>query len=202
MATKAQLETLCCKRSILGVGVTVSNYDETVQNCLRWGHERRSYALFFANVHAIMEAFDDPAFRRLLNSADMVNPDGVPLVWALRALGEADAERVYGPDATIAVLAAAEKAGLSVGFYGGTPIALDSLINTLRLRYPHLRIVVCESPPFRVLTFEEDSAIVDRIVSSGLQLLFVGLGCPKQEVWIADHLGKVPAVMLGVGAAF
>ena len=202
MSPKEQLEERSSRRSILGVNVAVSSYDETVQNCLRWGQERQSRALFFANVHVIMEAFDDPAFRQRLNKADMVNPDGMPLVWALRALGEADAERVYGPDATVAVLAAAEKAGLSVGFYGGSQIALDSLINAARLWYPNLRIVFSESPPFRDLTPEEDIAVVDRIASSELELLFVGLGCPKQEVWITDHLGKVPAVMLGVGAAF
>ena len=190
------------RRSILGVNVAVSSYDETVWNCVLWGRERRSRALFFANVHVIMEAFDDPSFCRRLNNADMVFPDGMPLVWALRALGEADAERVYGPDATVAVLAAAEKAGLSVGFYGGSQKTVDSLLDVARRRHPNLRIVFSESPPFRVLTPEEDIAVVDRIVSSGAQLLFVGLGCPKQEIWITDHLGKVPAVMLGVGAAF
>jgi N-acetylglucosaminyldiphosphoundecaprenol N-acetyl-beta-D-mannosaminyltransferase len=202
MSTKAQPEKVSSRRSILGVNIAVSSYDETVRNCLLWGRARRSRALFFANVHVIMEAFDDPSFRRRLNKADMVNPDGMPLVWALRALGEGDAERVYGPDATVAVLAAAEKAGLSVGFYGGSQKALVSLIDVARRRQPNLRIVFSESPPFRVLTPEEDIAVVDRIVSSGSQLLFVGLGCPKQEVWITDHLGKVPAVMLGVGAAF
>ncbi len=190
------------RRSILGVNVAVSGYDETVRNCVLWGRERRSRALFFANVHVIMEAFDDPSFRRRLNNADMVFPDGMPLVWALRALGEADAERVYGPAATVAVLAAAERAGLSVGFYGGSQKALVLLIDFARRRHPNLRIVFSESPPFRVLTPEEDIAVVDRIVSSGSQLLFVGLGCPKQEIWITDHLGKVPSVMLGVGAAF
>src|SRR5882724_10282862 len=123
MSTKAQIEHYSrtpSERSILGVKVAVSTYEETVQKCLRWGKERQSRALLFANVHVIMEAFDDLSFRQRLNDADMVNPDGMPLVWALQALGEADAERVYGPDATVAVLAAAEESGLSVGFYGGS----------------------------------------------------------------------------------
>jgi N-acetylglucosaminyldiphosphoundecaprenol N-acetyl-beta-D-mannosaminyltransferase len=202
MITKAQVERSAGTRPILGVNVAVSSYDRTVENCVRWGEERQSRALFFANVHVIMEAFDDPTFRQRLNNADMVNPDGMPLVWALRALGEVDAERVYGPDATLAVLAAAEEADLSVGFYGASPAALDSLTRAARLRYPSLKIVFSESPPFRALTPEEDKAVVDRMAASKLQLLFVGLGCPKQEVWITDHLGKVAAVMLGVGAAF
>jgi len=202
MEKKASIGKPSSKRSILGVNVAASSYDETVLNCLCWGQEHRSRAIVFANVHVIMEAFDDTAFRQRLNKADMVNPDGMPLVWALRALGKPDAQRVYGPDATIAVLAAAEKAGLSVGFYGGSQLALESLVNAVRLKYPNLRVVFSESPPFRVLTPEEDISVIQRIASSEAQLLFVGLGCPKQEIWITDHLGRVPAVMLGVGAAF
>jgi len=205
VATKAQIEYFSPtpgERSILGVKVSVSTYEETVQKCLRWGKERQSRAMFFANVHVIMEAFDDLSFRQRLNDADMVNPDGMPLVWALRALGEAGAERVYGPDATLAVLAAAEESGLSVGFYGGSQETLHALIKAVHLRFPNLRIVFNESPPFRALTVDEDIAVIDRIAGSDLQLLFVGLGCPKQEVWITDHVGKIPAVMLGVGAAF
>jgi len=182
--------------------VVASSYDETVRNCLAWGSERQSRALFFANVHVIMEAFDNPEFRDRLNKADMVNPDGVPLVWALRAFGESGASRVYGPDATVAILAAAEREGMSVGFYGGSSNVLDTLVRIVRERHPRLQIDFVESPPFRALTQAEDESVVDRIRASGAQLLFVGLGCPKQEIWIADHLGKVPAVMLGVGAAF
>ncbi len=189
-------------RSILGVSVVASSYDRTVNNCLMWGKGRESRALFFANVHVIMEAFDNRAFRDRLNKADMVNPDGVPLVWTLRALGESAATRVYGPDATVALLAAAEREGLSVGFYGGKQDGLDALVGIVTARHPRLKIAYVESPPFRALTAAEDEAVVKRIRSSGAQLLFVGLGCPKQETWIADHLGKIPAVMLGVGAAF
>jgi N-acetylglucosaminyldiphosphoundecaprenol N-acetyl-beta-D-mannosaminyltransferase len=132
----------------------------------------------------------------------MVNPDGVPLVWALRALGEKRAQRVYGPDTTVVMLAAAEEAGVPVGFYGGSQAVLDALIARVRLQHPKLNIVFHESPPFRALAPEEDSAVVDRIASSGARLLFVGLGCPKQENWVIDHVGRVPAVMFAVGAAF
>ena len=188
--------------SILGVNVVASSYATTVQKCLRWAEERQSRALFFASVHLIMEAYDNPAYLQILNAADMVNPDGMPLVWALRALGEKDAQRVYGPDTTIAMLAAAEEAGVPIGFYGSSQPVLDALVNNVRSRHPNLLINFVESPPFRALTSEEDIAMVERIVSSGARLLFVGLGCPKQERWIMDHVGKVPAVMFGVGAAF
>ena len=202
MTTEAQILEPSATQSILGVRVAASSYDETVRNCLAWGEKRQSRALVFASVHVIMEASDDPRFRDRLNLADMVNPDGVPLVWTLWALGESNAQRVYGPDATVTLLAAAEKASLSVGFYGGTPKVLDTLVRVVSRRHPHLKIAYMESPPFRPLNAEEDEAVVSRIASSGVQLLFVGLGCPKQEIWVTDHLGKVPAVMLAVGAAF
>ena len=202
MSSVAQLLEPSATQSILGVRVAASSYDETVRNCLVWGEKRQSRALVFANVHVIMEASDDPAFRDRLNMADMVNPDGVPLVWTLRALGKRTAQRVYGPDATVALLAAAEEAALSVGFYGGSPQVLDTLVSVVSARHPHLNIAYVESPPFRPLTAEEDEAVIERIASSGVQLLFVGLGCPKQEIWVTYHLGKVPAVMLAVGAAF
>ncbi|MGB7731407.1 MAG: WecB/TagA/CpsF family glycosyltransferase [Candidatus Acidiferrum sp.] len=207
MSTIAQLQEMQLKklshvRSVLGVNVVASSYAEIVQKSLRWAQERRSRALFFCNVHMIMEAYDNPLYREVLNQADIVNPDGMPLVWALRALGVRGAQRVYGPDATGALLPAAEKAAISVGFYGSSDTVLDTLVKMVRTRHPNLRIDFVESPPYGVLTPEEDAATVERMISSGVQLLFVGLGCPKQERWVMDHMGRVPAVMLAVGAAF
>jgi N-acetylglucosaminyldiphosphoundecaprenol N-acetyl-beta-D-mannosaminyltransferase len=200
--TADELESHIVTRSILGVHVAVSSYEEVARCSLAWAARRQSRALFFAPVHMIMEAVDHPEFMARLNAADMVNPDGMPLVWGLRALGAHGAQRVCGPEATPVVLAAAEKAGVPVGFYGGSPVVLDALTAKLRLQYPALNVVYVESPPFRALSPEEDAAIVARIVSSGARLLFVGLGCPKQENWVTEHRGRVPAVMLAVGAAF
>jgi N-acetylglucosaminyldiphosphoundecaprenol N-acetyl-beta-D-mannosaminyltransferase len=189
-------------RSILGVNIAVSSCDDVVQRCLGWAQERQSRALFFAAVHMVMKSIENPAFLRQLNGAGTIFPDGMPLVWALHALGESSAQRVCGPDATAAVLAAAEKAGVPVGFYGGSQEVLCALVSTVRLRHPKLDVAFAESPPFRTLTPEEDAAVVDRIASSGARLLFVGLGCPKQERWVVEHLGRVHAVMFAVGAAF
>jgi N-acetylglucosaminyldiphosphoundecaprenol N-acetyl-beta-D-mannosaminyltransferase len=202
VTSTAQPEKPFATRPILGVNVAVSSYDEAVQRALVWAGGRESRALFFAAVHMIMEAVDDPAFLARLNRADGIFSDGMPLAWALRALGERAAQRLCGPDFTTAMLAAAEKAGVAVGFYGGSQSVLDSLLVAVRLRHPNLHVAFAESPPFRTLTREEDLAVVDRIVSSQARLLFVGLGCPKQENWIMEHMGRVPAVMLGVGAAF
>ncbi|MGD0800060.1 MAG: WecB/TagA/CpsF family glycosyltransferase [Terracidiphilus sp.] len=202
MTATAEPQNLIVTRSILGVNVAASSCDEVVQLSLRWAGERQSRALFFASVHMIMEAVDDPAYRSRLNAADMVFPDGVPLVWALRALRERGAERVCGPDSTAALLAAAETNSIPIGFYGGSPAVLEALLGAARLRHPNLIVAFQESPPFRALTPEEDRAVVDRINASGARLLFVGLGCPKQENWIIEHMGRVPAVMFAIGAAF
>ena len=187
---------------ILGLEIAASSYAEAVARSLDWAQHRESRALFFANVHVVMEAFDDSGFRTDLNTADMVNPDGMPLVWALRALGAKHASRVYGPDFTVEMLAAAEKADMPIGFYGGSAEVLAKLLACVREKHPKLRIVFQMSPPFRSLSAEEDTAVVDEIDRSGASLLFVGLGCPKQERWIMEHRGRVPAVMFGVGAAF
>jgi N-acetylglucosaminyldiphosphoundecaprenol N-acetyl-beta-D-mannosaminyltransferase len=155
-----------------------------------------------ANVHMLMEAFDDRDFRRLVNSADRVTPDGVPLVAALRRAGVTQAERVYGPTLTPAVCARAEQLGLKVGFYGGTDDVLAALGSELRSRYPKLDIAYLHAPPFRALSESEDAEVVDAIRASGVKILFVGLGCPKQERWMAVHRAPLDCVMLGVGAAF
>jgi N-acetylglucosaminyldiphosphoundecaprenol N-acetyl-beta-D-mannosaminyltransferase len=202
MRTKIMFEKPSLTRSILSVNVAISSYAEVVQKSLRWAEECQSRTVFFANVHVIMEAYDNPNYLQMLNAADMVNPDGMPLVWALRALGAGDAQRVYGPDATVAMLIAAEAAGVPVGFYGGSQAVLDMLLKTVRQQCPQLHIAFAESPPFRVLTVEEDVATVERMIASGARLLFIGLGCPKQEIWVTEHVGKVPAVMFAVGAAF
>lgn len=189
-------------RDILGVHVGGQSYSETTKQCVAWAQKGESRAVFFANVHVIMEAFDDHSFRTQLNEADLVNPDGMPLVWALRFLGEPSATRVYGPDTTTALLHDAEQAGLPVGFYGGSPSTLEALQIAVRRAFPTLKITYSFSPPFRALTPEEDEQIVSDITASGAKMLFIGLGCPKQEHWCMAHRGRIPAVMLAVGAAF
>jgi N-acetylglucosaminyldiphosphoundecaprenol N-acetyl-beta-D-mannosaminyltransferase len=154
-----------------------------------------------ATVHMVMEAWDDPDYRALVNGADLVTPDGVPLVWALRALGAAGATRVYGPRLTEILCERAAGCGVPVGFYGGAPEVLERLCARLAARHPGLRIAFRASPPFRPLSSDEDARIREEIRASGARLLFVGLGCPRQERWMAAHR-ELPCVQLGVGAAF
>jgi N-acetylglucosaminyldiphosphoundecaprenol N-acetyl-beta-D-mannosaminyltransferase len=126
----------------------------------------------------------------------------MPLVWMMRLKGVRGQQRVYGPTLMLHVLESAAKAGVRVGFYGGTAEVVEQLIKRMQIRYEGLNVAFRCSPPFRDLTPEEDTEIVHKINQSGTRILFVGLGCPRQEVWMAEHRGRIQSVMLGVGAAF
>jgi len=189
-------------RSVLGLRVYATSYDDCATRVIDWARGSHGRYVCVANVHTTMEGWDDPDFQRLVNDADLVTPDGMPLVWALRRLGVADATRVYGPTLTLHVCELAAREGVPVGFYGGRPEAIERLVPTLQQRFPTLQVAFAESPPFRALTLAEDEATVGRIRASGARLLFIGLGCPKQERWMAAHRDRLPLVQLGVGAAF
>jgi N-acetylglucosaminyldiphosphoundecaprenol N-acetyl-beta-D-mannosaminyltransferase len=149
-----------------------------------------------------MEAFDSESLRRMVNEADLVTPDGMPLVWALKRLGVSDASRVYGPELMPHVLERAARENVPIGLYGGTSESLETLAQVLKARFPSVQIACQIAPPFRPLTPEEDEAVTQEIIASGARILFVGIGCPKQEKWMVAHRERIPAVMLGVGAAF
>ena len=189
-------------RVILGVRVDATSYVDACQRVIAWAQQGESRTVCAANVHMVMEAYDDPAFREMVNAADLVTSDGMPLVWMLRRLGYPHQTRVYGPDLMLHVLRAAAQQDLSVGFYGSSPDVLQALITKTGERFPGLRVVYAYSPPYLPLRPEEDQSVVKEINATRPQILFVGLGCPKQERWMADHKGSVKAVMLGVGMAF
>lgn len=155
----------------------------------------------FANVHMVMEAFDSPAYKKILNSADFVTPDGMPLVWMMRLKGQKNQERVYGPALMLHVLEAAAQEKILVGFYGSTPEVLNALEEKMKKRFEGLNVVYAFSPSFSE-DLQKDQSAIEEIKKSGVRILFVGLGCPKQEIWMAKHYEELNAVMLGVGAAF
>jgi N-acetylglucosaminyldiphosphoundecaprenol N-acetyl-beta-D-mannosaminyltransferase len=149
-----------------------------------------------------MEARDREDVREAVNGADLVTPDGMPLVWLLRHRDVAGQTRVYGPNLTVQLCEAAAGSGVPVGFYGGRPDAVARLIERLTTDFPDLRVTYAASPPFRELSLDEDEQVTAAINASKTRVLFVGLGCPKQERWMAAHRGRIRSVMLGVGAAF
>jgi N-acetylglucosaminyldiphosphoundecaprenol N-acetyl-beta-D-mannosaminyltransferase len=189
-------------RRVLGMRVDATTYRETTDAVTDMAIAGHGGMICVANVHMVMEAFDDPAFRQIVNSADRVTPDGMPLVAALRRLGIPQAERVYGPTLTPIVCERAAELALPVGFYGGTPETVEAVVRELSRRHPKLRIPFAFSPPFRPLDAAEDASVVEAIEEAGVKILFVGLGCPKQERWMAAHTHELGCVMLGVGAAF
>lgn len=188
--------------SILGMRVDVTSYADTSRRVLRYANEARSAYVCVANVHMTMEAHDSQAFRTVVNEADLVVPDGVPLVWAARLLGKKHTKQVRGANLVLEVAERAASEGVPIALYGGTPESLSDFVRLLERRYPGLRITCAISPPFRPLTPEEDEEYTRLISASGARILFVGIGCPRQERWMAAHRDRIPAVMLGVGAAF
>jgi N-acetylglucosaminyldiphosphoundecaprenol N-acetyl-beta-D-mannosaminyltransferase len=171
----------------------------TVMQFVSW-HESRMVCA--ADVHMVMRHHDETGFRDVMASADLVTPDGMPLVWLLRRQGFPRQERVCGPDLTLALCQVAAEQGIPIGLYGGKEDVLEALTARLTSLFPGLRVVYSYSPPFRPLDEEEDRAQVEAIRKTGVRMLCIGLGCPKQERWMAAHKGRIPAVMLGVGAAF
>jgi len=189
-------------RRILGMRVDATSYAETAAAVTAAARARRGGMIFVAPVSMVMAAFDDPEFRRIVNSADRVTPDGVPLVVALRWLGIPEATRVYGPSLMPFLCAHAAAEGLRVGFFGGTPETLAAMTAKLSSRHPALDVGYAFAPPFRPLTEPESEAVLQEIRAARVSILFVGLGCPKQERWMAAHRESLDCVMVGVGAAF
>ena len=169
---------------------------------LAWGHAHESRYVVLANVHVVVTAATEPDFGAVVAAADMATPDGAPIAWMLRKLGHAGQGRVSGPDLTWALLGRCEAENLPVYFFGSSRETLGLLAQRIVVAFPKLKVVGFEAPPFRPITPEEDAESVERINTSGAGLVFVGLGCPKQEHWMLAHRGRVNAVMLGVGAAF
>jgi len=190
-------------RHVLGMRVDCIEASPAVSLVVSWCQAKRGRTICAANVHMVIEAWDDAAFQGLVNSSDLVLPDGQPLVWALRLLGLRQRRRVrMAPDFVDKLMAAAADAGVVVGLYGGTDEALDTIGSNLTARTPALKIGFAYAPPFRPLTKDEDHRVVADIRSAGVKLLLLGIGCPKQERWMAEHADDLDCVMIGVGAAF
>ena len=191
------------KVDLFGVGVSVTDYDEAVATILRAARERVPAVVTCHAVHAIVTASGDPRLRDKVNEFEMVTPDGQPVRWALNLLhGTRLADRVYGPELMRRLCHGAAEAGIPIYLYGGSPAVTERLQANLLRRYPKLHIVGCEAPPFCPLLPEEDRAVVERINRSGAGLVFIGLGCPKQDLFAYEHRELIEAVQVCVGAAF
>ncbi len=192
--------------SILGVRVSTLSMGETVDVLLDWASAARSpegpRCVCATTVHGLMEARRDPSFRAILNEASLVTADGMPLVWVGRVRGR-QVERVYGPDLMLRLCAASAGRAIRHYFYGGVTGVAEQLAVNLEKRFPGLRVAGWWSPSFNRLADGELRDAAHRINSSGADIVWVGLGTPKQERWMAALRSRLAAkVMLTVGAAF
>lgn len=187
---------------IITTPVHPTSYEDACDRIQAWARAKTSCYVVAANVHVVMTAYWQRSYQQVINGAALVTPDGMPLVMGLRLLGAKQQQRVYGPDLMLAWCDRAAQAGIPLYLYGGTKAMLETLQQNLVQRFPGLIIAGTHAPPFRPLTLEEERADRDRIHASGASVVFVGLGCPKQEEWMARQQDKLNAVMVGVGAAF
>jgi N-acetylglucosaminyldiphosphoundecaprenol N-acetyl-beta-D-mannosaminyltransferase len=188
---------------ILGVHVSAINPVTAVAEIARWIEAREPHYVCVTGVHGVMECQRDPALREIHNRSGLTTPDGMPMVWAGRRAGAGWMQRVYGPDLMLGLLAVAAERGWSNYFYGGKEGVPELLVQQLLARFPALKVAGTYSPPFRPMLPEEDEALVERINGADPDIVWVGLSTPKQERWMAAHVGRLTApALLGVGAAF
>lgn len=191
------------KYPILGVEISATAYDEAVDVILDCARRRQAGVVTALPVHGVITAGGDEELRQRINAFEMAVPDGQPVRWALDLLhGVRLRDRVYGPELMLRVCAGAARDQIPVYLYGSLPHVLAALRSTLARRFPGLIVAGAESPPFRPLTPDEDRAAVERIAQSGAGIVFLGLGCPRQDEFASAHRDRIAAVQLCVGAAF
>lgn len=187
---------------VLAADIDVIAWEQAISRIAGWAKIHQSAYVCICNVHSVVSAMQSQEFEAILNQADMATPDGAPVAWMIRRKGHVAQERINGPDLMWRYCAHAEAAGESIFLFGGTQTTLDILREKLVQNFPRLKIAGMVSPPFRPLTVEEDQSVINQINQSGAGTVWVSLGCPKQEKWMAEHKGKINATMVGVGAAF
>lgn len=187
---------------VVGVQIDAIDMTSAVDTISAWADAGASRVVCACNVHAAVTARSDPSLCSALASADLVVADGAPIAWVMRRRGCASQRRVAGPDLMWAYFAVAAERRQAVFLYGGSEATLAALQRVIELRFPQLPVAGAYSPPYRPLTVDEDEAIVARINASGAKTVWVALGCPRQEAWMAAHSPSIRAVMVGVGAAF
>jgi N-acetylglucosaminyldiphosphoundecaprenol N-acetyl-beta-D-mannosaminyltransferase len=189
------------KERILSINVSQGKHAEFINSILDLGIKKKSSYVCVANVHMLVEAHQSKSFQEVVNQADIVTPDGMPIARSFGALYGIEQERVDGMSLLPALLEKAIEQNLKVFFYGSSSEIIDHTKTFIKENYPALNVVGLYSPPFRWLTEEEEENVINNIANSGANIVFVALGCPKQEQWMSEMKGKIPAVMVGVGGA-
>ncbi|HIK06621.1 MAG TPA: WecB/TagA/CpsF family glycosyltransferase [Trichormus sp. M33_DOE_039] len=190
------------KITLIGSPVTALPFESQINMILEWAMEKVSKVVCVANTHMLVEAYRHPEFSSVLKNADIVTPDGMPLVWMLRLMGARTQNRVAGLDILLSLCRLAPLRGIKIFFLGSEVVILDKMKHKLERLFPNFKIAGMEPLPFRPLTDIEDEAIIQKIHDSGAGIVLVSLGCPKQEYWMNKHKNEIKAVMIGLGGAF
>lgn len=191
------------RATYLGVRFTMTDYEEASGVIIEQAVQRKSYGVSALAVHGLIESYNKPSLKEKVNKLDMVVPDGQPVKWALNHFYKAGMkDRVYGPELTLHVLRKADKAKLKVFLYGSKKETLEKLSAFITSNFPGITVCGIHPDRFRDATPEEDQQDIEKINQSGANIVLVGRGCPRQEVWVSDHLHKINAAMMAVGAAF
>ncbi len=196
-------ETSLKRTNILGVGISAVDMAQALETIEGWIESKEPHYVCVCTVHTVMECQRDERLRQIVNSAGLATPDGMPLVWLSRLAGHKHVDRVYGPDLMLAFCQLAAQEGYTNYFYGGDVGAPELLANRLSPKFPGFKMVGGYSPPFRPLTKEEDDEVVRMINEANPDIVWVGLGTPKQDWWVAEHVGRLSApALIAIGAAF
>jgi N-acetylglucosaminyldiphosphoundecaprenol N-acetyl-beta-D-mannosaminyltransferase len=187
---------------VLSAPVTTLSLAEACQQIVDWAAQPDSKVVCVADAHMLVQSHLRPEFNRVLRDADMVTPDGMPLVVMLKLLGKRRQQRVAGMDIFLRLAKVASLTGTSMFFVGCTEEILTKIRNRLAREFPNLKIAGMEPLPFRPMSLEEDNALIDQINESGAGIVLVALGCPKQEFWMDQHRDLIQAVMVGIGGVF
>ena len=203
VAASVRPSTSGARVNVLGVNVSAINMPMALETLDGWIARRERHYVCVTNVYGVMESQRDTVLREIHNAAGLVTPDGMPLVWISRLKGHRHVSRVYGPDLMLAMCERSRERGYRHYLYGGMAGVPEKLAAGLQSRFPGLSVAGIHSPPFRALSAEEDEEVTRLINEAAPDIVWVGLGTPKQERWMASHVGKLTApVLVGVGAAF
>lgn len=190
------------KKQILKSLISIGSYQSFIDNLLIYSKLQTSSYICVANVHMLIEGYQDSDFQHVINQADISTPDGMPLAKAIKWLYRMDQERVAGMDLMPDLMNVCEEQKLSIYLYGSTDEVLSKIVDRAKIEFPNLDICGMYSPPFKYLNDIEKKEIVKQINTSNPNFVFVALGCPKQEKWMAEHQGKINSCMIGLGGAF
>lgn len=191
------------KFELLGINFTASDYENITKAIINHASQHQSIGLSALAVHGLIEAYENPVLHKLIHTIHYVVPDGQPIKWCLNYFHQANLQdRVYGPTLTLNVLEKANAQKLRIFLYGSTEKTLIRFRENISRHYPLIEIVGYHVDRFRNATKEEDEQDIEKINQSGAHIILVGRGCPRQEIWVAEHIGKINGVMLAVGAAF